>query len=57
MSQGPTPPAGSPLVGVLALQGDVREHQQALAACGVRTIGVRTVEDLRTVDALGAARR
>ena len=26
--------------------------EQALDACGVRTIGVRTVEDLRIVDAL-----
>ena len=52
MSHSQTPPDGSPLVGVLALQGDVREHRQALEACGVRTAGVRTDEDLRTVDAL-----
>ena len=37
---------------VLALQGDVREHQQALAACGVDTRRVRSVEDLESVDAL-----
>ncbi len=41
-----------PLVGVLALQGDVAEHERALAACGVRTSRVRTVEDLAAVDGL-----
>ena len=40
------------LVGVLALQGDVREHESALIACGVRTSRVRTVVDLAAVDAL-----
>ena len=43
---------GAPVIGVLALQGDVREHQQALAACGVDTRRVRSVEDLESVDAL-----
>jgi pyridoxal 5'-phosphate synthase pdxT subunit len=42
----------SPLVGVLALQGDVREHQEVLATCGARTIRVRTVDELDQVDAL-----
>ena len=42
----------SPLVGVLALQGDVPEHLRSLAACGVRTATVRTAAELRTVDAL-----
>jgi len=42
----------APIVGVLALQGDVREHEHALAACGVETARVRSVEDLDGVDAL-----
>ncbi len=41
-----------PLIGVLALQGDVREHEAALAACAARTVRIRTVEDLATADAL-----
>jgi pyridoxal 5'-phosphate synthase pdxT subunit len=39
-------------VGVLALQGDVREHRAALEACGVATRGVRTAAELAAVDAL-----
>lgn len=42
----------SPLVGVLALQGDVREHEQVLGALGVEHVQVRTVEQLNSVDAL-----
>jgi len=42
----------TPIVGVLALQGDVREHEQALSACEVSTARVRSVEDLDGVDAL-----
>jgi 5'-phosphate synthase pdxT subunit len=42
----------TPLVGVLALQGDVREHQHALEACGALTRRVRTVAELEGVDAL-----
>lgn len=42
----------TPIVGVLALQGDVREHELALAACGVTTSRVRSVEELLAVDAL-----
>jgi 5'-phosphate synthase pdxT subunit len=41
-----------PTIGVLALQGDVREHLHALAACGVRTLSVRRPEELERVDAL-----
>lgn len=41
-----------PLIGVLALQGDVREHALALAALGVRTIEVRNREHLAQVDGL-----
>lgn len=33
-------------VGVLALQGDFREHRQTLAAIGVESIEVRTLSDL-----------
>lgn len=40
------------LVGVLALQGDVREHRRALAGCGLRSALVRRVEELARVDAL-----
>ena len=39
-------------VGVLALQGDVREHRAALAELGCRTSGVRTEADLDGLDAI-----
>jgi pyridoxal 5'-phosphate synthase pdxT subunit len=39
-------------VGVLALQGDVREHVQALAELGAHAVEVRVPEDLTAVDAL-----
>ena len=39
-------------VGVLALQGDVREHSAALDALGADTVEVRTAGDLAAVDAL-----
>jgi 5'-phosphate synthase pdxT subunit len=39
-------------VGVLALQGDFREHLNALAHCGVQGIEVRTPEELEKIDAL-----
>lgn len=39
-------------VGVLALQGDVREHRRQLAELGAVTSRVRTVEELARVDAL-----
>ena len=42
----------TPVVGVLALQGDVREHERALAASGVSTRQVRLPADLHGVDAL-----
>jgi 5'-phosphate synthase pdxT subunit len=41
-----------PVVGVLALQGDVREHLRALGACGVAARPVRRPEELAEVDAL-----
>ena len=43
--------AGS-TVGVLALQGDVREHAQLLKDLGVDAVAVKTTEDLEQVDAL-----
>jgi 5'-phosphate synthase pdxT subunit len=39
-------------VGVLALQGDVREHVEILRGLDAATVPVRTNEDLQTVDAL-----
>ena len=42
----------TPLIGVLALQGDVREHEDALAGCGARTRRVRTAAELAEVDGL-----
>ena len=41
-----------PLVGVLALQGDVREHLAALRASGARACPVRRPEELAKVDGL-----
>jgi pyridoxal 5'-phosphate synthase pdxT subunit len=43
---------GGITVGVLALQGDVREHLRALTECGVGARAVRRPEELDTVDAL-----
>jgi pyridoxal 5'-phosphate synthase pdxT subunit len=42
----------APLVGVLALQGDVREHERALEACRVPTRRIRSVDDLEGLAAL-----
>ncbi len=41
-----------PVVGVLALQGDVREHLHALSQVGARAVGVRRVSELDDVDGL-----
>lgn len=41
-----------PLIGVLALQGDVREHVRSLEAAGARSSAVRTLDQLAVVDAL-----
>ncbi|MBN9375278.1 MAG: pyridoxal 5'-phosphate synthase glutaminase subunit PdxT [Cellulomonas sp.] len=41
-----------PTVGVLALQGDVREHLAALRAVGAEAVGVRRARELEAVDAL-----
>ena len=39
-------------IGVLALQGDVREHAQVLAELGAHPVEVRTPEDLAGIDGL-----
>ncbi|MFJ2541687.1 pyridoxal 5'-phosphate synthase glutaminase subunit PdxT [Microbacterium sp. NPDC087589] len=44
--------AGSSLVGVLALQGDVREHAAVLAGLGADVVLVRRPEELAAVDGL-----
>ena len=41
-----------PLVGVLAVQGDVREHLAALEASGARTCTVRRPSEVEAVDGL-----
>jgi pyridoxal 5'-phosphate synthase pdxT subunit len=41
-----------PIVGVLALQGDVREHVQALTACGADVRPVRRPADLEGLDGI-----
>jgi 5'-phosphate synthase pdxT subunit len=41
-----------PRIGVLALQGDVREHESALSAVGADVVQVRSNEQLRLVDGL-----
>jgi 5'-phosphate synthase pdxT subunit len=43
---------GAPRVGVLAYQGDVREHLAALEAAGALAVEVRTLSDLDSVDGL-----
>ncbi|MGW5625008.1 pyridoxal 5'-phosphate synthase glutaminase subunit PdxT [Streptomyces olivaceus] len=42
----------TPVIGVLALQGDVREHLVALAAAGAAARAVRRPEELAEVDGL-----
>ncbi len=39
-------------VGVLALQGDVREHLVSLHACGVESVSVRRASEIERIDAL-----
>ncbi len=45
-------PAVSPVIGVLALQGDVPEHLRALEAVGANPVPVRRPEELERVDGL-----
>lgn len=42
----------NPRIGVLAVQGDVREHVRSLEACGANAVGVRRAAELAEVDAL-----
>ncbi len=42
----------TPLIGVLALQGDVREHLAALTEQGARAVAVRRPDELAAVDGL-----
>lgn len=41
-----------PTIGVLAVQGDVREHVHALELAGVRTIAVRRPSEVEAIDGL-----
>jgi 5'-phosphate synthase pdxT subunit len=45
-------PAAQPVIGVLALQGDVREHVVALTEAGAATVEVRRPEELAGLDGL-----
>jgi pyridoxal 5'-phosphate synthase pdxT subunit len=47
-----TTPVLRPVVGVLALQGDVREHLATLRSLGAEAVPVRRVEELAGVDGL-----
>jgi 5'-phosphate synthase pdxT subunit len=42
----------TPTVGVLALQGDVREHVRMLERCGVHAVRVRRERELEVVDGI-----
>ena len=44
--------SAAPRIGVLALQGDVREHARALASAGAEAVRVRTPAELDDVDGL-----
>jgi pyridoxal 5'-phosphate synthase pdxT subunit len=44
--------AGGPLIGVLALQGDIREHLHALEAVGARGVPIRRAPELAECDGL-----
>ena len=45
-------PVSQPVVGVLALQGDVREHLEALSTLGVTPVAVRRPAELARCDGL-----
>jgi 5'-phosphate synthase pdxT subunit len=44
--------AGPPLIGVLALQGDVREHLAALEASGAQPVAVKRAGELARLDGI-----
>ena len=39
-------------IGVLALQGDFREHINSLSDCGVNAVAVKTKEEIQSIDGL-----
>jgi len=45
-------PTAGPVIGVLALQGDVAEHSRAVTAAGARPAQVRRPDELDSVDGL-----
>jgi pyridoxal 5'-phosphate synthase pdxT subunit len=45
-------PSAPPVIGVLALQGDVPEHRRALEDVGARAVPVRRPEELHQLDGL-----
>jgi pyridoxal 5'-phosphate synthase pdxT subunit len=47
-----TPTTGTPTIGILALQGDVREHHRILRTHGAETVDVRRPQELLAVDGL-----
>ena len=47
-----TSSSDSPTIGVLALQGDVREHRAMLEQAGARTLAVRRPSELDDIDAI-----
>ncbi len=51
MPPSPTTPS-TPTIGVLAVQGDVREHVAALRASGARAVSVRRESELRGIQGL-----
>src|SRR5215472_19229147 len=52
MSYGGLSVGSAPVVGVLALQGDVAEHLRALAETGATPVRVRRPDELAAVDGL-----
>jgi 5'-phosphate synthase pdxT subunit len=48
----PEPPADAPVIGVLALQGNVLEHLRALREAGARPVRVRKPGDLEGLDGI-----
>ena len=42
----------TPVIGVLAIQGDVREHVRSLTAAGAQSMPVKTAEALQEIDGL-----
>ncbi|MGA7204797.1 MAG: pyridoxal 5'-phosphate synthase glutaminase subunit PdxT [Specibacter sp.] len=45
-------PRARPVVGILALQGDVREHARAIESCGAQAVSVRRPSELSSLDGL-----